>query len=136
MMSVGELNVNKNHSTVIRALSQLNDPDIHYVIVGDGNLMSLIKLSRELDVEGQVHFLGYRKDVADLYNIADICVFPSIREGLGVAAIEGMASGLPLIASLNRGTRDYADNGINALLCNCYSPNEFANAINQLKIVI
>lgn len=45
--------------------------------------------------------------MAELYKAADVCVFPSIREGLGLAAIEGMACGLPLIVADNRGTRDF-----------------------------
>ena len=90
LLSVGELNENKNHSVVIHALSKLNNSSIHYAIAGRGPLNMYLKtLSDKLGVEKQVHFLGYRNDVPELYKAADICMFPSIREGQGIAAIEG-----------------------------------------------
>lgn len=133
LVSVGELNQNKNHEVVIRAMAQLHNPGIHYMIAGEGPLREhLHGLAQELDVSNQVHLLGYRKDIAQLCRAADICVFPSIREGLGLAAVEGMATGLPLIASDNRGTRDYAVHRVNALVCRHDSVEEFADAISQL----
>ena len=70
--------------------------------------------------------------MADLYKAADVCVFPSIREGLGLAAIEGMASGLPLICADNRGTHDYAINGENAIVCRYNAIDEFAQAVKTI----
>lgn len=132
LLSVGELNENKNHQIVIRALAELKNPDIHYMIAGKGPLKDyLLELSQELGVEDQVHLLGPRNDVAELYKTADIDVFPSIREGLGLAAVEGMAAGLPLICSDNRGTREYAKNGENAVVCS-NSVAEYASAIDKL----
>lgn len=133
LLSVGELNKNKNHETVIKALTKLHNPNIYYLIAGKGNLEDYLKdLIKSLNLEGNVILLGYRTDIAELYKAADICVFPSIREGLGLAAIEGMASGLPLIVADNRGTRDFCQNNINALVCNSFSENEFAEAIKKL----
>lgn len=131
MISVGELNKNKNHQVVIRALAQLNDSHIHYMIAGKGELLDyLTNLAKQLGVSDQVHFLGYRNDVAELYKISDIDVFPSIREGLGLAAIEGMAAGLPLICSDNRGTREYAVPNENA--CVCSTPMDYLIAIQKM----
>lgn len=132
ILSVGELNKNKNHQIVIRALAELNDKNVHYMIAGEGALSDYLKnLSYELGVENQVHILGYREDTEQLYKIADINAFPSIREGLGLAAIEGMAAGLPLICLDNRGTRNYAKNNVNAfIIANLY---DCADAINKLK---
>ena len=132
ILSVGELNKNKNHQIVIRALAELNDKNVHYMIAGEGALSDYLKnLSYELGVESQVHILGYREDTEQLYKIADINAFPSIREGLGLAAIEGMAAGLPLICLDNRGTRNYAENNVNAfIITNLY---DCADAINKLK---
>lgn len=133
LLSVGELNSNKNHEVVIRAMAKLNDESIHYAIVGTGELPDyLIELANTLDVGDRVHLLGFRDDVPDLYKAADVCVFPSIREGLGIAAIEGMASGLPLICADNRGTRDYAINGENAMVCRYDAADEFAQAVKTI----
>lgn len=118
LLSVGELNKNKNHETVIRALAQIKDKNVHYAIAGKGPLYDyLISLSKELDIQDQVHLLGFRSDIPELYKIADIFVFPSLREGLGLAAIEGMAAGLPLVVSDNRGAKSYAVDTVNALIC-------------------
>lgn len=53
----------------------------------------------------------YRTDVADFYKMTDIFLFPSIREGLLVAVMEAMASGLPVIAAENRGSSDLLQQG-------------------------
>lgn len=133
LLSVGELNENKNHQIVIRTLAELNDPSIHYAIAGNGALAEyLTALAEQLGVAERVHLLGYRRDVAELYKTADVDVFPSIREGLGLAAIEGMAAGMPLICSDNRGTRDYAVNGMNALVCG--NVGDYAEAISRLRV--
>lgn len=133
LLSVGELNKNKNHEIVIRAIAQLNNPNIHYAIAGIGSLQEyLMNLVSELHINEQVHFLGFREDVAELYKMADVCCFPSIREGLGLAAIEGMASGLPIIATENRGTREYIKHNVNGFFCSNSNCIDFAEAINQL----
>ena len=133
LLSVGELNTNKNHRIVIRALGELKDPNIHYMIAGQGTLRdALPELARECGVEKQVHILGQREDIAELNKTADVNVFPSLREGFGLAAIEGMAAGLPLICADNRGTREYADSD-NSIVCRADDVKAFANAISTLN---
>lgn len=134
LLSVGELNENKNHQIVIRALAELKNPDIYYMIAGKGPLKDyLLELSQELGVEEQVHLLGYRNDVAELYKTADVDVFPSNREGLGLAAVEGMAAGLPLICADNRGTREFAVHDETAVVCKYDSVVDFRDAISKLS---
>ncbi len=131
LLSVGELNTNKNHETVIRAISDL---DVYYMIAGEGDLKGhLQSVINELGLTERVKLLGYRIDMTDLYRAADICVFPSFREGLGMAAIEGMACGLPLVAADNRGTRDYCCHGVNGLVCEPSDISAFADAIKCLS---
>lgn len=133
LLSVGELNENKNHQIMIRALAQLDDRNIHYAIAGVGDKKDyLLKLSEDLGVSSQVHLLGYRADVAQLYRVADVFCFPSYREGLGLAAIEAMASGLPIITSNVHGINDYSVDGITGYKC---APNDcdgFADAVHTL----
>ena len=131
LLSVGELNANKNHETVIRAIAGL---DVYYMIAGEGNLREhLQSVIGELGLTERVKLLSRRTDVAELYQAADICVFPSFREGLGMAAIEGMTCGLPLIAADNRGTRDYCRHGVNGLVCQPSDTVAFADAIKRLS---
>ena len=133
LLSVGELNENKNHEIIIRALANLNNSNIHYLIAGRGNLKSYLNaLAKELKIENQVHLLGFRTDIAELYSISDIFCFPSYREGLSVAMMEAIASGLPIICSNIRGNNDLVTNKRNGYLCNVNSDLEFSYNINLI----
>lgn len=110
LVSVGELNQNKNHEVIIRALAELDDDHVHYVIAGVGPLKDYLReLSESLGVSERVHLLGYRNDVAEIYKASDVCCFPSFREGLPVSLMEAMACGLPCAVSLIRGNMDLID---------------------------
>lgn len=107
LLSVGEVNKNKNHAVCIKALAKLHQPNVYYVICGSGPLMQKNQqLARKLGITRQVVFAGYRQDVADFYKMADLFLFPSRREGLSLALMEAMANGLPVICSNIRGNRD------------------------------
>lgn len=107
LLSVGELNVNKNHAVVIQAIAALQNPNIHYSIAGSGDLHDyLLNLAAELGISEQVHLLGFRNDVSDLYQAADLYIHPSKREGLPVALMEAIASKAPAICSNIRGNTD------------------------------
>ena len=117
LLSVGELNKNKNHSIVIKALAKLNNPNIHYLICGQGNLKEYLeKLIKKLKLENNVKLLGFRKDIYEIYKISDIFVFPSKREGLSVALMEAIVCELPIICSDIRGNRDIVENEKNGIL--------------------
>lgn len=110
LLSVGELNANKNHESVIRALADLKNENIHYVIAGNGGKYNeLLKIASDLNISTNVHLLGYRLDVIELYSMSDIYILPSIREGLNVSVMEAMASGLPCLVSKIRGNTDLID---------------------------
>ena len=86
VLSVGKLNTNKNQQVIIRAIAQLADPDIHYVLCGRGDQLDhLTGLAQECGIADDVHFLGYRRDVVDICAQADVFAFPARREGLGLA---------------------------------------------------
>lgn len=134
VLSVGELNENKNQKTIISAIAQLNDPDIHYILCGKGDqLENLQKHAAELDVVDRVHFLGYRTDVVDVCSQSDVYVMPSRREGLPVASLEAMYCGLPLVTSNIRGLVDVMKNGISGYLCAPDDVDAFADGIYYLK---
>ena len=116
LLSVGELIKRKNHETVIRALARLKNDNLIYVICGQGELEEYLKkLVRDLGIEEQVLFLGYREDVSEIYSAADVFVFPSYQEGLPRALLEAMASGLPALCSNIRGNSDLMGGGQKAL---------------------
>lgn len=130
ILSVGELNKNKNHKSVIRALSELHNPSVHYVIAGRGELDGyLCKLAQSFGIGTQVHLIGYREDLPKLYMAADMYIHPSLREGLPVALMEAMGSGLPCIASDIRGNRDLL--GVNKNLL--FSPEDKGSLEEMIK---
>lgn len=132
LLSVGEVNENKNHRVVIEALAKLKAKNVHYIICGRGELEeSHEALAKQLGLEGRVHLTGYRNDVADFYQAADIFVFPSLREGLPVAVMEAMASGLPVVCSKIRGSSDLIHDEI-ALISAPTASEEFAEALRSL----
>lgn len=133
LVSVGELNKNKNHEVIIKAMSQINNENIHYAIAGVGPLHDyLLDLAKSLNLENRVHLLGYRTDVAEIYKSGDVCCFPSIREGLGLAAIEAMACGLPVVAAKNRGTFEFVEHNKNGFLVDYQDVNMYATLISRL----
>lgn len=131
IISVGELSKRKNHETIVRAIASLKKDNIHYFIAGQGSKRDyLISLANALKVN--LHLLGYRTDIAELLNCADIYAFPSYREGLPVALMEAMASGLPCIASNIRGNTDLILSQKNGYLCDANNVEAFATAIKRL----
>lgn len=134
VLSVGELLPRKNQQVIIRALGLLKDSKIQYLLCGKGRqLDELKKLAEENGVSSQVHFLGYRTDVLNIYGQVDLFAFPSCREGLGLAGLEAMYCGLPLVSSNTSGPRDYMIDGKTGFM---YDPDDaagFADGIRTLK---
>ncbi|MDH6366291.1 MULTISPECIES: glycosyltransferase [unclassified Breznakia] len=129
ILSVGELNDNKNHIAVIKALPNIPDC-FHYVICGTGNLKQfLIDEAKKLNVDKRLHLLGYRDDIIKIMKCSDIFAFPSKREGLSVALMEALASGLPSYVTNIRGNRDLIYEGSNSFLLNL---NDYSNQFQQI----
>ena len=132
MLSVGELNKNKNHEVVIRAMKDLPS-NIRYVIVGRGPLKDNVQaLIDSLGLSDRVMLTGYRDDVARFYAAADLFVFPSHREGLSVALMEAMASGLPVVCGNIRGNTDLIEDGKGGYLFDPSSSTEVKDCIVRM----
>ncbi len=135
VLSVGELNHNKNHKVILKACAQLEFPHIHYGICGRGKQKdALLDLAEKLGMSERFHLFGFRKDIPEVLQAADCFAFPSKREGLGIAAIEAMAGGIPLITSDCRGTREYLKSGMNGFSCSSQNPLEYSLGIGKLMM--
>lgn len=107
LLSVGELSRRKNHQAVITALAGLSRKDVYYMVCGQGASREMLwRQAKTLGVEGQVRFVGYQEHMVPFYAAADLFVFPSLQEGLPVALMEAMASGLACVVSDIRGNRE------------------------------
>lgn len=134
LLSVGELNKNKNHEVVLRALAKLGRKDVHYVIAGRGVLKDYLEnLAKELSVGEQLHLLGFRTDIKELYKVADVFAHPSFREGLSVAVMEAMASAMPIICTEIRGNTDLIDEGKGGYL---FNPTDVDGAYQALRKMV
>jgi len=133
IISVGELSKRKNHQVIIKAMAKLKFSKVYYLICGHGDEReNLLKLANQLGLSSQVKLLGYRTDISKLLRLADISAFPSLREGLGLAGIEAMAAGLPIITSNVQGIKDYSVNGVTGYIENPLDVNGFSKAIENL----
>ena len=135
VLSVGELNENKNHQAIIRAIAKLNDKNVHYVIAGNGpKKEELEQLTVQLGIKDNVHFLGYRRDLPHVYKSADVFALPYYREGLGLAAIEAMYFGLPIVTSNRHGINDYSIPEVTGFKCNPTNYEGFKEVIKKLLL--
>lgn len=134
LLSVGDLNKNKNHRAVLEALAGMENRNLHYVVCGRGPLKGELEaFAREKGLGDRVHFMGYRNDIPAFYAMADIFVFPSFREGLSVSVMEAMASGLPIACSRIRGNTDMVEDGVNGYLMEPGNPDSIAGALRRLE---
>lgn len=136
ILTVAEMTRNKNHTTVLKALALLKDcPEfakMRYLICGQGQRQ--VQLQAEaaaLGVAEHVLFLGYQQDVARLYGCSDLFAFMSYREGLPVALMEAMSSGLPSVCTRIRGNTDLIDDGVDGIFVE-NRPRALADAILAL----
>ncbi|MBO5714654.1 MAG: glycosyltransferase family 4 protein [Clostridia bacterium] len=132
--SVGELNKNKNTLRLIDAMKNVKNPNVKYLICGDGVLREQYQAKiKENNLQDRCFYLGYRKDIQKILNVIDCYVMPSYREGLSKAMMEAMNYSLPIIASNIRGNKDLVGNNEGGILVNPTKTEEFTKAIEQLS---
>ncbi|MBC8135553.1 MAG: glycosyltransferase, partial [Fibrella sp.] len=129
LLCIGRLEPQKDFPNLLRAFAQV--PSAHLAIVGIGPLQAELEaLAQTLAIQDCVHFLGRRNDIPALLRNADGYVQASKWEGFGIAAVEAMASGLPLVITDVPGLREVvADAGMHVPSGN---PDALAGAINRL----
>ncbi len=133
IVTAAELNDNKNQKVIIEAIHNLPYKNIYYTLCGKGpNEGNLREMIERYGLSDRVRLLGYRSDMEEILQTADCFAFPSKREGLGVAAIEALLTGVPVIAADNRGTREYIRNNENGIFCKSESVADFEQAIAAL----
>ncbi|NVM56306.1 MAG: glycosyltransferase [Candidatus Helarchaeota archaeon] len=135
---VGRLIKIKRISNAIKAISYLKDdiPKVMLTIIGSGPTEELLKKQCGLlKIEDHIRFLGNipHEEIPKILSRADIFIFPSLREGLPIAILEAMASGLPILASRTTALPELVHDQINGLL---HSPGNVSELTRNLKILI
>ena len=99
LLTVGSFTRQKNHLKLLEAIALLPD-NFKLILCGEGPLKDeIIEKINSLDIVNRVDLLGFRKDIDRIMHTADILVIPSIWEGFGLIAAEGMACGIPMAVS-------------------------------------
>ena len=133
LLSVGELNKNKNTLRLIDAVKSVENEKVKYLVCGQGPLEEEYKKRiADLGLESQIKMLGFRKDIPAILSSVDCFMMPSYREGLSKAMMEAMAYGLPVVASKIRGNVDLIGNNEGGILAFPYDTQGFADAIDLL----
>ncbi|ASS63256.1 Putative glycosyltransferase EpsD [Bacillus velezensis] len=130
-----ELNSNKNQGILIEAAALLKNriPELKLVFAGEGAMEeSYRKKAESLGVSDIVRFYGFCRDIHELIQLADLSVASSIREGLGMNVLEGMAAEKPAVAADNRGHREIIEDGVNGFLVPAGDSAAFADRIGKL----
>lgn len=119
----------KGLEPAIRALAQAPAWDL--VVVGNGDRERYERLAAELGVADAVHWIGVSRDVAPLYQLADVLVFPTSYEAFPLVALEAAASGLPILATPVNGIRELVSDGDNGFLIDA-EPDDIAGRLRML----
>jgi glycosyltransferase involved in cell wall biosynthesis len=135
-ITVARLDPVKDQPTMLRAIRRVVDvcPDFRLDIVGDGPDRSMLeRLTRDLALEANVSFHGYRRDVGTLLRRPQIFLLSSISEGIALTLLEAMAAGLPVVATDVGGNREVVEPKVTGLLVPPRRPDELAEAVLALR---
>lgn len=137
LLSVGRLSREKGQADLIRAVGLLRDQKpgctLRLILVGDGpDRSSLEAIARRCGVRDWINFVGHQTDVAPYYSLADVMVLPSWTEGCPNVLLEGMAAGLPIVATAVGGVPEIVSASGAALLVERKQPAALARRIAEI----
>ncbi len=127
LVTIGQIGPRKGQALLIEALASRHHqwPAAHLLIIGERystkaeNVAYEQRLHQRVHdavLDGRVHWLGYRGDLDRLLSEVDLLVHPARQEPLGRVLLEGLASGLPIVATDVGGTGEIVDDGVSGLL--------------------
>lgn len=135
LVSAGRLAPQKGIEYLIDAVKILVDSgvsNLRVLIAGDGPLRAFLEdKTKEVGLQQNFIFLGFRSDVADILNAGDIAVMPTEREGLSIALLEAMAMGKPIVTTVIGSNLEVTENGQHARLVNPKDSRALALAIRE-----
>lgn len=133
---VARLEIHKDQESLIKAIKVLKEKKfkIKLLLIGDGSKKALLKkLTDNLNLKKEVLFLGAINDVNKNLDDIDIFVFSTTKdEGFGIALVEAMGKGIPIIASNVGACSEVLLNGKCGLLIDPNSPNAISKAVEEV----
>lgn len=133
--TIGRLSPVKGQRFLIEAMKYIvkERPDVELLIVGDGEeKTALEKLASSFGLEKTVHFAKADLDTPKFLSVMDVFVFPSLKEGLGIALLEALASGRACVASDAGGIGDIVKDGLSGILVRPMSAHDIGEAVIKL----
>ena len=133
--TIGRLSEQKGIDIFIKSLQPIisKNRNIYGIIIGDGELKNkMIDLAKELNIENNIIFLGYRKDVLELITCMDFIVLSSRWEGFPLTPIETFAMKKTIIVSNIDGNNEIVKNNYNGLLFEKDNIDDLTNKINKM----
>lgn len=125
----------KDYPNLLNSFVQVKEKILNAKLccVGDGPLLENIKkLAKELKIENDTIFTGFRNDIGKLLKSFDLFVLASKKEGLGTSIIDAMSVGLPIIAAKSGGIPELIENGKNGIMVEPSNPQKLSHAIIEL----
>lgn len=133
IVMVARFEAQKDHGTLLRALSSLKRVPWRLSLVGDGPLRSAMKiLCEQLGLGERVRFLGARSDVARILSNAQLFVLCTHWEGLPRSIIEAMRAGLPAIATRVAGVPELIEHGVSGWLCDAADHEDVSRKLESM----
>lgn len=135
VLTVSEINENKNYITMLKTMKELikKDKSYKFVSCGVGVWEEKIKeYAKELGIENNCIFLGYRKDIGKIMQVCDLFFHASYREGLTLSVMEAMNFGLPCVVSNVRGNRDLIVNNEGGFIS---EPEDYLSFARQIETI-
>lgn len=133
---VGGLQRRKGQLDLVEAARELPGPV--FALAGaeaDAEYVATLKARiAELGLQERFRFLGFEPEVRNLLSISEVLVHPSHSEGFGLAILEAMATGLPVVATRCGGPEEIVEDGVSGLLVPPESPRELAAALRQVLV--
>jgi glycosyltransferase involved in cell wall biosynthesis len=121
----------KNLDTVLKAIQET--PDLHLAVAGQTAQSPYPRMAKDLGIDDRVHFLGFRKDMAQIMRSVDFFVFPSRYEACTLVILEAMASGLPVVTAISAGGSELVTQDCGIVLPDCENVRDLAMAFIELS---
>ena len=129
---IAEISKRKRQKYLLKVLKELDDSSVKVLLVGE-NTLNLNNYIAKLKLEKQVKVLGFREDISDLLDIANLVISVSRQEGLPLNIMEAMYKQKPIIATNCRGNRDLIKHQKNGLVVSVNDKSELKDSVNYLK---
>jgi glycosyltransferase involved in cell wall biosynthesis len=131
VLFIGDIKTSrKNLDTLLRAMVEVRDAIL--IVVGNASGSPYPRLAAQLGLEKRVRFLGFRRDVAQLMQAAELFVFPSRYEACSLVLLEAAACGLPIVAARTTGGTELLSSECSVLVERAEDAVELAAAVNRM----